>query len=138
MYNFTICTERVKNTTNWLNYISSENFVIYKNISDQIFQKENTQTNESTPYNLIDYNFISLITEILLLLVYLIFYNNMVNLSHEIDIVNLTPSDYTLMISEITNLPSSNDNNEERIKDDLKKYLSTVNYLLIYFFCIFI
>jgi len=124
--NLTICQERVKNTTNWLNYITSENFEIYKNISIQVYRLENPGSTDSPPYNLLDYNFISLITQTVLFIVYLIFYNNMINLSSEIDIINLTPSDYTLMISEFTNIPSSN--NQEDLKQDLKNYLSTVKY----------
>lgn len=124
---FTVCKERVKNSTNWLNYLSSENFEMYKNITNEVYKLSNPQATESAPYNLIDYNFISLITEILLLFVYLIFYNNMVNLSGEIDIINLTPSDYTLMISEFSEIPSSS--NEDNIKKDLKNYLTTVIFI---------
>lgn len=126
--NFTICRDRVKNSSNWLNYITSENFEIYKNISHQVFKLEFPDSTEQPPYNLLDYNFISLITQILLLFVYLIFYNNIINLSGEIDIINLTPSDYTLMISEFSQIPNSN--NEENIKQDLKNYLSTVKLFL--------
>jgi len=125
-YNLTICKDRVKNSTNWLNYISSENFEINKNITSQVFRIQNPQTNERPPYNLLDYNIISLITQILLLFVYLIFYNNMINLSGEIDIINLTPGDYALMLSEFSEIPNSN--NPESIKQDLKSYLSSVNY----------
>lgn len=122
--NYVLCRDRVNNSTNWLNYITSENFEIYKNISNQVFQIKNPSTTDSVPFNLLDYNFISLITQILLLIVYLIFYNNMINLSGEIDIINLTPSDYALMISEFKDIPNSN--NPESIKQDLKNYLSTV------------
>jgi len=87
---------------------TSENFKIYKNLTQEIFIRNFPEKNDLPVWTLIDYNFLSLITQILLLFVYLIFYNNIVNLSGEIDIINLTPSDYTLMISEFKNIPETN------------------------------
>jgi len=118
-----VCKERILNSTSWLMYVSSENFIIYKNITDEIFIKNSTTSDNYPPSNLIDYNLITLITEIVLLFVYLIFYNNIINLSGEIDIINLTPSDYTLMISEFDGVPQS-----KGLKNDLIEYLSTVKY----------
>jgi len=128
--NFTLCKERVLNTTNWLTYVTSENFKIYKNISDEIYLKNNAGTTENSTFNLIDYNFISLITQLILLIVHLIFYNNMLNLSGEIDIINLTPSDYTLMVSEFKEIPSKN--SDKDIREDIKLLLLTVICYFIY------
>jgi len=115
-------------------YITSENFKIYKNLTREIFIKKNfTEKIELPIWTLIDYNFLSLITQALMLIVYLIFYNNIVNLSAEIDIINLTPSDYTLMISEFKNIPETN--KEGDIRENIKNYLNTV--IIIIFSLIF-
>ena len=118
---FPICHERITNTSNWLNAISCENFRIYKNITEQILIRNNNTYVSYPGWDKFDYNLISFVTQLILFVVYLIIYNNIYNQAGEVDFMNLTPSDYTLMISELKN--------NYKTKDELQKFLETVKNL---------
>lgn len=120
---YPICNERVKNTSNWLLAISSENFRLYKNLTEEVIIKNNIAEGNKPEWSLIDYNFISLITQLVLLFIYLIFYNNVINQSAEVDIVNLTASDYALMVSE---LRGTNFDNFEKLKEYLSVFINNI------------
>lgn len=115
--NYLLCRERVNNSTNWLLAMSSDNFKIYKNITKEIYINNKISLGYLPEWSLVDYNFISLITQLLLLFVYLIFYNNVVNQSAEVDIVTITASDYALIISEFNGIELDN---FEKLRDYLK------------------
>jgi hypothetical protein len=99
---------------------STRSILAYKNLTDSIKIKNNiTNINENSEMDVADFNLISLITQITLLIVYLLFFNNVQNQIEEVDIRNLSAQDYTLMISEF-NLPF-----ELKEFKDLKSYLET-------------
>jgi hypothetical protein len=118
--NLAICEKRPSNNSNQIYSISTENFRIYNNITNEIKLKNNiNNSNDEEIQYKVDFNLLSLVTQITLFFVYLIFYNNFKNQANEVDIINLSPSDYTLMLSEFE-LPYD-------IKDfnQLKNYLET-------------
>ena len=124
--NFTICIERVINTSNWLNHISSENYRIYRNITEEIYKKNKISVDKIPEWELIDNNLISLITQVTLLLVFLFFYNNILNQSREVDMLNITPSDYTLMVSEFKDRPYY------KTEEEFKTFLETVKNNILF------
>jgi hypothetical protein len=72
----------------------------------------------------VDYNLINFIAMIVLLLINLFFINLIRSLSNEVDMLEETPSDYTLMISDI---PRNIENSQ-----DLKA--NVLNLVILYLF----
>lgn len=135
LMNYTSCRKRLYNNTDFVLSLSTENLRIYNNLTKEIEIKNNktllnntnntnntnstNNVNNTSEFKKVDFNLLSLITQITLFLIYLMFYNNVKNQSNEVDIMNISPSDYTLMLSEFK-LP-------EDVKDfeQLKDYLET-------------
>lgn len=124
LQNFTICKTRQYNNTDFVLKISTQNIRILNNLTKEIELKNNITAGE---YTRVDFNLLSLITQITLLIVYLIFYNNVKNQSNEVDVMNLSPSDYTLLISEVIAPYDIKDFNQ------LKSYLETEVKLLKFY-----
>ena len=117
--NFPICKKRLYNNTDFVLSFSTQNLKIYDNITKEFELQKNITYTGDTTYTKVDFNLLSLITQITLLIIYFLFYNNVKNQSREVDIMNLSPSDYTLMMSEFK-LPY-----DVKDFDELKKYLET-------------
>lgn len=119
LQNFPICNERQYNNTDFIIGLSTWNLKIYNNITQEIKLKQNITYTSEFNFTKVDFNLFSLITQITLLVIYLVFYNSVLNQQLEVDIMNLSPADYTLMLSDF-NLPYD-------LKDfeDLKLYLET-------------
>lgn len=149
---YKICKIRQYNNTDFILQFSTQNLKIYKNLTDEIKQNyqiflNNTAINNPNinftvqnedsyttklidSFTKVDFNLLSLITQITLLVFYFMFYNSVTNQMLEVDIMNLSPADYTLMLSEFK-LPEDVGNFTE-----LKTYLETQvirSFLYIFF-----
>jgi len=129
--NFPICEDRLYNNSGYINSFSTQNLKIYSNLTQEIIKKNNLNlniNNDNIDFKKVDLNLISLITQISLLFFYFLFYNSVRNQEIEVDIMNLSPADYTLMLSEF-DLP-----NEIKDFNELKVYLETeVKIIFSYF-----